>query len=106
LPCYSGCFLRAQGSQTQNGVDYSSAANPYTFQSDGIQNHTHNNSGSFLVSQYQTPYDSLSQGYSKSATNLNRPATSTLGQTGNMNSGRITTDTRPGNYSVYYYIKT
>ena len=107
VPNYAGLFLRASGSQTINGVFYTSASNYYTFQADGIQDHTHNGpGGTYLINSYQQPENQLAQGYSKSATNLNRPATSTLGQTGNMNSGRITTDTRPGNYSVYYYIKT
>ena len=106
MPNYQGMFLRGNGNQTIGGVFYTSSANTYTVQQDGIQDHTHNNSGSFLVSQYQTPYDSLSQVYYKSATNLNRPSSQALSATGGVNTARLTTDTRPVNYSVYYYIKT
>ena len=108
IPNYQGLFLRSQGSQTINGVFYTSASNYYTFQSDGMQDHTHGGpGGTYLITQYQQPENSLAQGYSKSATNLNRPNSQSIGSSNIMNSpARSSTDTRPGNYSAYYYIKT
>jgi microcystin-dependent protein len=109
VPNYSGLFLRAQGNQTINGVFYTSSSNYYTFQSDGMQDHTHGGpGGTYLITQYQQPENSLAQGYSKSATNLNRPNSQSIGSSNYINSAgaRTSTDTRPGNYSAYYYIKT
>ena len=108
IPNYSGLFIRAQGNQTINGVFYTSSSNYYTFQSDGMQDHTHGGpGGTYLITQYQQPENSLAQGYSKSATNLNRPNSQSIGSSNTMNSpARSSTDTRPGNYSTYYYIKT
>ena len=107
LPNYQGMFLRGQGNQTQNSVVYSSATNPYTFQPDQTENHTHGGpGGTYLISTYQQPENSLSQGYSKSASNLNRPASQSIGSSGYMNTGKGGSSTYPANYSVYYYIKT
>ena len=108
VPNYQGMFLRGQGNQTINGVFYTSSSNYYTFQSDGMQDHTHGGpGGTYLITQYQQPENSLAQGYSKSATNLNRPNSQAIGSSNIMNSpARSSTDTRPGNYSAYYYIKT
>jgi hypothetical protein len=60
----------------------------------------------YLINSYQQPENSLAQGYSKSATNLNRPASQSIGSSGYMNTGKGGSSTYPANYSVYYYIKT
>lgn len=102
IPNYQGVFLRGMGAQTQNSVVYSAGANPQTFQADALQDHNHNGqSGSYL-------------GTSNVGTSINgwspvaslKPQSFSFANTGGVNAGyRSSTETRPANYGVYYYIR-
>lgn len=101
LPNFSGMFIRSQGSQTINSVTYTAGA-VGTPQQDSIQDHAHNGqSGLYLNTNTTT---TTTNGYAAVA-GL-KPASSSFTNTGNMATGRIsTTETRPVNHALYYYIK-
>jgi len=103
LPNYQGMFLRGQGTQTQNSVAYSSATNPYTFQADALQDHNHGGqSGTYLASTN----GSVSGTYGWNAVASQRPNSNTFTNTSGVTAAyRSSTETRPANFSVWYYIR-
>ena len=103
LPNFQGMFLRGQGTQTLGGVAYTSGATIATFQADALQDHVHSGqSGSYLASTN----GSVSAAYGWNAIASQRPNSNTFSNTGTVNASyRSSTETRPANYGVYYYIK-
>ena len=103
LPNFQGMFLRGQGTQTLGGVAYTSGATIATFQADSVQDHIHaGQSGSYLASTN----GSVSAAYGWNAIASQRPNSNTFANTGLVNASyRSSTETRPANYGVYYYIK-
>jgi microcystin-dependent protein len=103
VPNYQGLFLRGMDSQTINSIVYTgvSVSSP---QQDSIQNHTHlPQTGSYL----QTTNSSSATGGYSSVFPATKPDTSNFANTGLMATGRNnTSETRPVNLCVYYYVKT
>ena len=102
IPNYQGCFLRGNGSQVINSVTYS-AGTIGTAQQDSLLDHNHGGqSGSYLdtgTSSFTT------NGYAPVATS--RPTSSTFANTSGVTASyrSNTTENRPVNHSINYYIK-
>lgn len=100
VPNTGGVFVRSAGSQTIGGVGYSSTLG--VSQSDSFQNHTH---------AIPVPIGSAYiEGLIGAALGFGTEGVSSTGtvatSTGNSNSGRSDTETRPANISLNYIIKT
>ena len=104
IPDYRGVFLRGQGASTRpNGVIYTSAANTYTWQADAVQNHTHyanQNNNSYLGGT------TALGAYGYQSLQSIRPIVNDFNDTGQMATGRTSTNTYPANFGVCYFIKT
>jgi len=100
IPNFQGVFLRGAGTQTQNSVAYTANALG-TFQADALQDHNHNGgSGSYVSGATTLGVNGL---YPASASKY---TTSSFANTGGVNATyRSATETRPANYSIYYYIR-
>ena len=103
LPNYQGLFFRGMGSQTINGTTYTGLY-VNNAQQDAVQDHQHGaQNGAYLGTQTSA---SASGGYVASS-GLQRPNQYNFDSTGIMVSGRTSsTETRPVNVGIYYYIKT
>jgi len=102
LPNYQGLFFRGMGGQVINGTTYTGIA-VNSAQQDAVQDHQHGpQSGAYLGTSTSA---SNSGGYLNSP--LQRPNPYNFDNTGAMISGRpSSTETRPVNVGIYYYIKT
>jgi len=102
VPNYQGLFFRGMGGQVINGTTYTGIA-VNNAQQDAVQDHQHSpQSGAYLGTSTSA---SNSGGYLNSP--LQRPNQYNFDNTGAMVSGRISsTETRPVNVGIYYYIKT
>ena len=102
LPNYQGLFFRGMGGQLINGTTYTGIA-VNSAQQDAVQDHQHGpQGGTYLGTQTSA---SNSGGYLNSP--LQRPNQYSFDNTGAMISGRpSSTETRPVNVGIYYYIKT
>jgi hypothetical protein len=99
VPNYTACFLRMAGSRTVNGVSYTPNA-PNTIQQDSLEAHVHstNLTGTYLNSS-TTSGTHFPGGMSRYNT------TSFPEFTGGVSSShRTSTETKPLNHSVYFYI--
>ena len=102
VPNYQGAFLRGYGQAMINGQIYEGNFTVNTPQQDAIQEHKHwGQSGSYCgTNRVSQPSNGFSNGTSY-------PQTYNFDQTGLQSSGRSDAgETRPMNYSVYYYIKS
>jgi microcystin-dependent protein len=103
VPNYQGLFFRGMGGQLVNGTTYTGIG-VNSIQQDAVQDHQHGaQSGTYLGTQTSA---SASGGYVASS-GLQRPNQYNFDSTGIMVSGRTSsTETRPVNVGIYYYIKT
>jgi hypothetical protein len=112
VPNFQGAFLRGYGAQTAyNGTLYTSTANFGVPQLDGIGLHSHNVQSVSQIGGLQVK--GLMQGTEGTVlagasppTGQSNPPVSAVPTLAIGQSPTPTADTRPFNYSVYYYIKT
>jgi microcystin-dependent protein len=102
VPNYQAAFLRGYGQAMINGQIYEGNFTTNVPQQDAIQEHRHTGqSGSYCGS------NRVSQPSGGFFNGTSYPQVYTFDQTGTQSSGRSDPgETRPMNYSVYYYIKT